>query len=256
MTDQPFQMLRQAVARNLSATLSVPADDAPHTARTRLLAEDGAIVWVDAAPQLEPIMSAACRNNRSVSLAFRMGGYSVDFESPIVGYVARYPIREDVTVPAVGLKWPVEVRLTQRRGGYRVRTVAASGLSIKAWLEASPAIGPTVSRDEPSVRAELCDLSVGGLSMVLRAKRAADAAAVGAMATAQRMRVELTAGGGDALVLSGQVRQPPLVLPDGAVRVGLHFNAMSQSIEGRRTLSQVGKIVAELQRAEARRRAG
>jgi c-di-GMP-binding flagellar brake protein YcgR len=128
--------------------------------------------------------------------------------------------------------------------------VPDSGLRVRAWRiddQTSPLSVPKT----PAISTDLRDLSVGGLGVVLRPATKPNPP----VRQGDRLRIEVTSGG-RTLTVAARVRQAPRRLPDGSLRLGLDFEELDHTIEGRRTQTQLAHLVAELERVEARRRAG
>jgi c-di-GMP-binding flagellar brake protein YcgR len=242
-------VLRDSIARNVAIAVTVPATHLMEAQRSRLLAEEpgGNGIWIESLPDLNGLMETLRAMGTAIGVSFRSGEHVVLFSAPVLRQEPAFRLSADVTVDATLLAWPSDVRLTQRRRGYRVKLPLDAPLKARVWR------APYGTENwGPEIRAELRDLSIGGMGLILR-PAAADVP-VPKVDTGDRMKVELVLPRKEPLVLPGRLRQPPLKMHDGSVRVGVDFDAVDATIEGRRALGQVSRLVAELQRTHARRR--
>jgi c-di-GMP-binding flagellar brake protein YcgR len=242
-------ILRDSIARNVAILLSLPSSTSGEAQRSRLLSEEagGKGVWIESLPDQASTIELLRTSRSSIAVSFRNGEHVVLFSASVLRQEPAFRLSPDVTVDAILLAWPTDLRLTQRRGGYRVKLPLDAPLKARVWR------APYGTENwGPEIRAELRDLSVGGMGLILR-PAAADVP-VPKVDHGDRLKVELAVPKRETLVLPGRLRQPPQMLHDGSVRVGIDFDSVDATIEGRRALGQVSGLVAELQRTHARRR--
>lgn len=249
MKDPGEQILRDSIARNIAVVLSAPADAPAAPRRARLLAEDSRGIWVEAPANHDETLKRLRTTGEPIAVSFRGGEQMVDFACPLLRREMAYRLSPTMTVDAMLLAWPTEIRLTQRRGSYRVRPSLDAKIGIRVWkidigwpYESEP--------QEGDIKAEIRDISVGGLGIILKPTRGFEPT----VEKGDRFRVELTVGNKPPMLTCGFLVHEPQKLPESQLRIGLKFEGMDQTLPGRRTLVQIDNLVAELQRTEARRR--
>jgi c-di-GMP-binding flagellar brake protein YcgR len=248
MSPSADDLLRDAIARNTPVILLAPADGVGESRRTRLLDESADGIWVEVPARQGALIEMLRASGRSVGIVFRAGERMVQFASPVLRYDARHRVSPTLTAEAALLAWPKDVALTQRRSGYRVKLPMDSTLKALAWVIPGGVDAPALDPSR-ALTAEVRDLSVGGLGLILRATRTVRPRA----SLADGMVVQLSADD-KSITLRGPVRHEPRTLPDGSVRLGIDLAGTDRTLEGRRALQQVAQWVAEYQRHEARRR--
>lgn len=249
MKDQGQEILRNSIARNTAVVINAPADGPAAARRARLLAEDPKGIWVEAPAVDGTVLTMIRESGRQIGVSFRGGEQMVDFVAPLLRRDIAFRLSPSMTVDALLLGWPTEINLTQRRGSYRVKPTLDAKISIRVW-RISPEWPYEAVPEEPDTKAELRDLSVGGMGIILKPTRGMDPTAE----KGDRMRVELYVGEKPPMIVCGRMPHPPQKLPEAWLRVGMQFVGMDNTLVGRRTLAQIDMLVAELQRAEARRR--
>ncbi|CAA9381662.1 MAG: hypothetical protein AVDCRST_MAG64-681 [uncultured Phycisphaerae bacterium] len=249
--DAAFQLLRDAIARNVAVDLRIPADAAGEPRRGRLLAETNEGVLVEPPGGQAAAVEAVRRSGGLARVTFRRGEHDVQFDAAVLRREPAYLLGPAATVEAVVLRWPAEVRVTQRRNGYRVKLPHDAGVVARAWhVPEGAGLDHVPTTRELAV--EVRDLSVCGMGLILPAARARAAGT----RPGERLRVELV-WADRRIATIVRVQQQPLSLPDGSLRLGLDFDGMDRTLQGRRALAQVEQLVAALQRTEVRRsRAG
>lgn len=242
--------LREAIARNSAAVLSLPSAGMLRHHKTRFLAETGTGdgFFVESVPAERPLIDELIATGRPAGVSFKNGANKVVFAAPVRRREPQYRINADVTVEALLLEFPAEVKWTQRRSSYRVSVPAGSDLTARVWR-----ISPDVSLKERPMPAqeltcELRDLSVGGMGVILHPRDGQPPN----VATDDRLRVELTFHD-LSLVLDGRLRYPPTITKAEPVRGGIQFKTLEEDLEGRQTADKLAKIVGQLQREEVRR---
>jgi hypothetical protein len=246
MADKNADLLREASARNLAAVLSLPSAGMLRNYRSRLLGElDGGLLLqstIDARPLSEELI----RTKTPCVVSFRSGTMRAVFSSLIVRVQPRWRINAETVVEAVLLEFPTNIQAAQKRFNYRVEIPKYTEISLRLWR-----MGPgehVTSKPVPAaeIRTEIRDLSTGGVGVKLLGENG-DAPKI---CTDDRLRVQLSYNG-QALLLEGQMRKPSVTNKDSFI-TGIHFKKLEDSLEGRQTLSQLVRIVGELQRAELR----
>jgi c-di-GMP-binding flagellar brake protein YcgR len=132
---------------------------------------------------------------------------------------------------------------SQRRAHFRVPAASEAPLGLVVWK--IPPHWFLRDRPKPSaqLRVELVDLSVGGMCLnVLPHRLGPEATAVG-----DRLRVEFTHNNEPA-ILDSQIVYRLGPKDDGSVRIGVAFQKLENTIEGRRAGSLLDRVIAGLQR--------
>ncbi|HEX8911875.1 MAG TPA: PilZ domain-containing protein [Humisphaera sp.] len=245
----PEELLRDATARDTPVVLIVPGSEGR---RTRFLGDDpGGGVWIEVPARQFLALDDLRARGGTVAAAFRSGEFQVQFATTIVRCDPAYRVSGTLSVEAVLLARPRDARVVQRRAGYRVRLPIDAGIKARAWVVPNVAAEPgaPAASPPPVMSAEVRDLSATGLGLILRPRDEVPPA----VKVGDTLRVEMTTDG-KTLAVTGRARHDARKLQDGSLRTGLDFTGTDRTIEGRRTLAQVAQLVAELQRAEARRR--
>lgn len=248
MSTSAEQALRDAIDRNGPAVLLMRADAPGDAKRTRFLGQSSDGIWIESPARQQLLAEHLQRSGKTVKVSFRSGEYVVSFNTTVRSYRARYELSTAVIAEAICLAVPTDISMTQRRAGYRAKVALNAEIQAAAWIvdeTASIELPPP----EPGIVADLRDLSVNGMGLILRSSKGKSPK----VELGDRVRVELTHDGRQ-LTVGARVRQEPRRLPDGSTRIGLNLEGLNMTIAGRRTSCQIAQLVAELQRAEARRR--
>ena len=161
MADPELSVLKDAIARNAAAVLSLPSAGMIRHHRTRLLGEADGGLWIESAPTEAALIGALIAERTHVGVAFKAGQTSMTFTSPISRCDPAYRLNDAITIEALWLSFPESLNLRQRRHAYRVGVAtAADEPSVRLWRIADHA----VLRDRPlaaqEVPCRLSDLSV------------------------------------------------------------------------------------------------
>lgn len=133
----------------------------------------------------------------------------------------------------------------QRRRYFRVKLAPSAPLSVRVWK--LPPGATLAQRPMPSqeVKLVLWEIGAGGLSVTL--PKADDPRR--SVRLDDRLRVEIVYRD-TSLLLEAKPREPHLKSQDGSMWTGLEFKIRDTDIEGRRKISQLNRIVGDLQRAD------
>lgn len=137
---------------------------------------------------------------------------------------------------------------TQQRLSYRVR--AAGDVALVVWKIADGALLGESPLPGTEIPAELLDLCATGMGLLCRVQNGC----LPKLCANQRLRIQLGWGDG-ALLLDGRVRHIRALSPR-AVRLGVALNEGSGNADQRAAINRLGALVADLHRAELRRRTG
>lgn len=246
MADKNAELLREASARNTAAVLSLPSAGMLRNFKSRLLGELEGGILLQTSPEGRLLIEELLRNQTPCVVSFRSGPIRVVFASTILRIQSEWRINDETTVEAVLLRFPAQIQAAQKRHNYRVEIPQYTEISARVWR-----LGPRDDlKAKPSalteIKTEIRDLSTGGIGVKL----------IGANDEApkicpdDRLRVELQYNN-NTLILEGQMRKPSASDKDWMI-TGIRFKKLEDDLEGRQILSQLVRIVGELQRAELR----
>lgn len=252
MTPADTQSLKDAVARSGPAVLSLPVDGVLRHHRTRFLVpadENG--FWMEAPPGERPLIDELLAGKKPVGVSLRAGANKVIFTTLVREFEAALPLNETTTVDAILLAWPDQVQAIQRRNDYRVSVQPGDAdVHLRVWRIADH----HHFRDRPpasaTIKVALRDLSVGGMGLIYTPDPDPQAPR---LAAEQRLRVSISHGRGEELILEARVRHVR-TLPAENYRVGVQFKKLEDDIEGRQAVAALTHIVGQLQRTEIRRK--
>jgi c-di-GMP-binding flagellar brake protein YcgR len=249
MPDESQALLKDAIARNAAALLSLPSAGMVRHHKTRFLGESPEGFWVESATDDGPLLNALMAEQAPVGIAFKSGQTSVSFMTPIRTRRADYPVNDHVAVEALLLPFPNTLRPEQRRQAYRVVLPTDHDVKLRLWRMSERAAledRPMMAQEVPC---RLADISVSGLRALCKAGTEERPLRI---ATEERLRI-LLGWRGEELLTEGRVMHVRS-LDDGGATAGVHFKKLEQDLVGRQTLSKLTKLVGELQRAEIKRR--
>jgi hypothetical protein len=252
------EMLRQAVERNATAILALPATGILRHHKTRFLAEGlGSInngadgIWIESPPGHMPLLDKLMAHGAPVSIAFRSGLASVVFSAPIRRRLEEFRLNQATpqsTTRALLLPFPQEFKPLQRRAVYRAGVAGQTPIHVRLWRIPDHA----VLRDRPPAAAEFharpADLSVDGMGFICQPKQGK----LPPLAIGQRLRVQLRFAGHEVLVEARLLHQR--MLGEEVLAGGITFKKLEKDFEGRQSLSKLTAMVGTLQRQELLRR--
>lgn len=246
MADNNAELLREAIARNVTAVLSLPSAGMLRNYKSRLLGElDGGIL-LQSTLEARPLSEDLIRSKTPVVVSFRSGTMHVVFASPILRIQPCFKINDELLVEAVLLAFPTKIQSQQKRFNYRVEIPQYTEISVRVWR-----MGPGDYLKAPplaatELKAEIRDLSTGGVGVKLLGADGEPPK----VCTDDRLRVELRYNE-NTLLVEGKMRKPSNSSKHWLI-TGIEFEKLEENLEGRQTLSQLVRIVGELQRAELR----
>jgi len=247
MSDNAQDSLRDAIARNCAAVLSLPTAGILHHHKTRFLGEEEGSFWVESIAGQQALIDQLINSQGRVGMAFKTATHKILFTSPITRRWRDYPVNKQVQVEALLLPFPEDAKVVQRRGSYRVHVPEDCEIALQAWRIPEHAI----LRDKPSavfeVEAKLRDVSIGGIGFLCPPVKADGVSLV----AQQRLRI-LIRRQEIEVVLEGRVRRVRPT-PDGSAHIGVQFKNLEDDLQGRQTLAMWTNIVGQLHREEIRR---
>ena len=243
-----YEILRDAVARNSAAVLSLPSAGAVRHHKTRFLAEVEKGFWIEAAVADQALTDALILEKSSVGVAFKSGPNAVSFATTILARDENYQVNSEVIVGAVLLGFPRDFQRKQRRQSYRVALPPGHEVAMRLWRISEH----TVLRDRPmpslEIFAALDDLSVTGMRVICRPGR--DGQPAKALPN-ERLRITL-AWGGQELLTEGRVVHKRGMAGNQTL-MGVQFKRLQKDLEGRQTQAKINELVGYLQREEVKR---
>jgi c-di-GMP-binding flagellar brake protein YcgR len=241
------KLLSDAIARNSALVLSLPSAGMLRNYKSRFLSEEPDGFWIESASGEKPLIGELLATRQPVGVAFRCGPNKVLFTVPIQRLDVDHAVNAEMRVEALLLAMPEEVKTIQRRTHYRVRVWPDSDLTARMWRIAEHVYLGDRPLATQEVKAELRDISLGGLGVTLRPRDGSQPK----ITAGQRLRIELKCGE-MTLLLDGHVRNPTGEAAEG-IRTGIAFKPLDNQLEGRQKLAQLARIVGDLQREEVRR---
>ena len=244
-----LDQLREAANHNAGAILSLPSCGMLRHYKSRLLQASEQEVWLESVSGEAMLIQELIATGRPVVVAFKVGHDKAMFASCVCGFEPQYRMNggSEITVEALKLQVPREVKCVQRRAHYRAK-VGEAEIQVRVWrLNENERLA-----DRPPAFRELnahpIDVSVGGLGVVFAGAKSAPPK----IFEAERVRVELICEQG-AMLLEGRVRRPPGPQDEQMLRCGIRWMHTQETAEGRRVQEQLTKLVAMLERRELRR---
>ncbi len=247
MADKNVEILKQAVARNLPAILSLPSAGMLRNHKSRLIGDLEGGILIQAPPDEAALIGELIRNQTPCAVSLRSGVMKVVFAAPIRRLQPGWKINEGLLVDALLLDFPTQIKAAQKRSDYRVDIPPDTDISVRVWRLAARDYLKAKPSAAAEVKAQIRDLSTGGVGVTLIGKDGE----LPRICVEDRLRVELTYNG-QPMVLEAWMRAPTAAPRGGKIVTGLQFKKLQDDLEGRHNLAQLVRIVGELQRAELR----
>jgi c-di-GMP-binding flagellar brake protein YcgR len=239
-------ILREAIARNIPAVVSLPYLGTLRHYKSRLLAErDGLIIEMVSAEKT--LINDLVASKQPVGVSFKTATEKVILAAPIHRVYPVFRLSEHVRVEALQLVWPSDIQIIQRRADYRAKVTDESKISVrvsKIAAEQALKYSPLPSEE---LRAKPIDLSASGIGVQLTSPTGQ---ALG-VTPDDRLRIEIRAGD-QILFVEGQLRHPEAGLKEPTGKAGIKF-IPQDTLESRQTMSKIARLSSDLQRAELRR---
>jgi c-di-GMP-binding flagellar brake protein YcgR len=248
MTDKETEILQAAVARNVGAVLSLPSAGMLRHHKSRLLSEVDENLVLECPKDELILVQELITTAKLVGVSFRSGVNKAIFAVPILRYEQDWQINEGVNVAVVILQMPTELKVSQRRANYRVEIPMESDIKLRVWRIPERAYLKAKPMSAQEIKAELRDLSTGGIGVRLIGKDDRPPK----IAPEDRLRLEITRGE-EVMLIEGRMRADGPEPQGDTLITGIQYNALENNLEGRKILSQLTRIVGELQRDEVRR---
>lgn len=241
------QLLSDAIERNTSTVLSIPSAGIVRHFKSRFVGADAQGIWIELPADARELLNEQLQRRMPLAVSFIPRNRRLTFVTDILRVDEQYKLNAETMLQAVLLAHPKELRGVQRRSNYRVAVAPESELKARIWIigEQDPIEVAPISVRE--LKSEVMDLSVGGIGVRLLPSPAGDRKIV----VDQRLRIELKLPTGESLLLDGRVRA--LRKGDDPSCLGIAFKKMDDTMDCRRALATLTRLVGELQRDEVRR---
>ncbi|MGB9625672.1 MAG: flagellar brake protein [Phycisphaerae bacterium] len=243
------QALDEAVSRNVPIVLSVRDGVSWAVHKSRFLGSNRVAkrLYIECPPPAAPESPPPeVRRGEAVGVAFRRGHKKCVFTAVMLGQ-EDYGPDGGSPVPALALSWPDSLQELQRRAYYRVSVPPHKTVKVELWQGGAACRKKAGSAEWPSYTGRLMDLSAGGMCLVLPPNRNPRLDAGDAVGLEFQPEP-----GGPAFLLNGLVRYVDPA-PDGATTVGLQFVGLEATVENRKVLQQLLRVVNQYYRFELRR---
>jgi c-di-GMP-binding flagellar brake protein YcgR len=248
MPDNNDQMLLDAVARNMAIVLSLPSAGMSRNHKSRFLCElDGGIL-IECPHNDAVLIGDLIKHKTPFEVSFKNRAFKVVFATTILRREQSWQLNASTTVSALLLEFPAEIKATQRRFNYRVDVPADSDISVRVWRISGNAPLDEMPASSCEVTAQIRDMSTGGVGVKLIGKDGE----LPKISTEDRLRVAFYYKD-KILVMEGKMARPVAAPTGNAIITGVQFKGLEADLQGRQMLSQLMRIVGELQREELRR---
>jgi c-di-GMP-binding flagellar brake protein YcgR len=248
MPEAEPDILSKAIARNSGAVLSLPSEGKLQHHKSRFLNETPEGVWLESIPQERELIQSLIAAGQVCAISFKSSNQRVSFTATVLKLEQEFHVNETITLPALLIARPAEVKAVQQRNNFRVRIPGDAHLTVRLWRIPNY----FYLTDKPPRTSELAltprDLSVGGIGATLLPQNGEPPQIV----IGERLRVSVKENGraaGEELIIDSRVR---FVRPgeNQCVSIGIEFLKLQKWIEGRQILAELTRIVGELQLEE------
>jgi c-di-GMP-binding flagellar brake protein YcgR len=240
------ELLSEAIARNCGLVLSLPSAGMLRHHKSRFIADDENGFWVESVKTEGPLIAELIRTRQPTGVSFRSGQHKIVFASPLVRVDPDRRLSDGISVAALLLAAPAEIKAIQRRTNYRVGVHEGSELTVRVWRIAERIYLGDRPMASQELATDLRDISTGGLGVIFKQKNGEKPKVM----PQDRLRIELKQG--ETIILIEGNSRPGIEAGDG-LRTGISFKSLDKDLEGRQKLAQLTRIVGELQRDEVRR---
>jgi hypothetical protein len=227
-------IFEEAIDDLRTAVVSIPNGDDTHTFLGRFAHRDGEGFSFQSASWPE---GAAETGGYSVSLEFATNGAAIRAEAEVREVVPK----GEIVVARCAVAKNIEV--IQRRVHFRVPIPAGATVGLTAWKIPNH----WVLRDKPKpsslLKIQPIDVSLGGFCL----KVLPGFVGPQTLALDDRIRLEMVFQDSQ-MVFDMRVVHRSMPGPDGSIRLGVAFQKLENSIEGRRGGNLLDRLIATLQR--------
>jgi c-di-GMP-binding flagellar brake protein YcgR len=248
MPDKNAEIVLDAVSRNMAIVLSLPSAGMLRNHKSRFLCELEGGILIESPHSDAALIDDLVKKHTPCGVAFKSRALKIIFASSIRRKVDAWKLNDATTVSALLLEFPAEIKATQRRSNYRVDVPPDSEISVRVWRISSSESLKDTPASTKEVTAQLRDMSPAGIGVKLIGKDNA----LPKVSTEDRLRVALQYNG-KTLIIEGKMARPEVAPKTNSIVAGIQFKKLEADLEGRQILSQLMRIVGELQREELRR---
>ena len=114
MPQDPQELLREAVARNYGAVLSLPSAGILLHCKTRFLMEADGGFWVESIPGEAPLIEQSIAQQTNVGMAFKTATQKVILTTRVRQRRPDFRVNAKLTLEALLLCWPEQLKVVQR----------------------------------------------------------------------------------------------------------------------------------------------
>jgi c-di-GMP-binding flagellar brake protein YcgR len=249
MLRRDADMLTQAIERNSGAVLALPSAGMVRYYKSRFLRAIDHRIWLESIPGERALIETLIQEKLPVPVSFKAGPRKVSFSSPIFALDDKYRFFDvQEAVQAVLMERPAVVKPLQRRTHFRVPVRETDKFKIQFWRIAEHVDLKDQPKDICELFATVRHLSVGGVGVVFKTRPL--------LVAEQRLRILLSHDDAEPMLLEGRSGLVRAEEGGQTYEAGIEFRELQRSLEGRRMLTELTRIVAGLQLREARRNRG
>ncbi len=247
MSATPGEQLRDGIARNVGATLSLPSAGMQRNHSTRLLAEreDGFII--EAPPEDQDLLDRLIFDRTPIALEMKSGQSMLTLSSPVSERLQNFEISPGTCVMALLVQFPEDIRPIQRRSAYRVLLPEHIGLVLRAWRIPEHSMVLDRPLDVLQLNVAARNIAIGGMGFEMRPTEEK----LPALKDDQRLRIQMQHAGKE-IIVEGRLRYCRTIT-ETLINGGFSFTKLEHDLAGRQTLSLLTALVGNLQRDEIRR---
>src|SRR3954469_2454934 len=110
MVNTSQDTLREAIARNSGAIISLPSAGILRHHKSRFLADAGDGFWLESVPAERPLVDELVTSQKPVGISFKSGNNKVVFTTPISHREPQYAVNAQLRVEAILLPVPEQVK--------------------------------------------------------------------------------------------------------------------------------------------------
>jgi c-di-GMP-binding flagellar brake protein YcgR len=248
MSESTQEILTQAAQRKSAAVLSLPSAGVFQHRRTRFLDEATDGVWLESIPAEQLLIESLIVDGQPCGVSFKQADQKIIFTAKALRFELEHPVDEKTLLPAVMIARPNEIKSMQWRQSYRAPVLAGFALNVRAWRIADH----FYLTDKPPRTAELPltvrDISIGGIGVTLLSQEGLPPT----IAVGERLRVSITYASAEEFIAEGRIRSFSNGENQG-IDAGVQFVKLQAKLGGRQVLSELSKIVGELQLQQVQR---
>lgn len=247
MKQRLYEILLNAVIRNAGIAVSLPSAGTLRHHKSRFIGQTPHELIIEAIPTEASLVDILINDRSPILITLKSAETKIACTTIISGKIDAYQLSDGVSVPALVLKIPQDIKeVQQRRNNYRVNILPDSHVSLGLWRISERAQLQDLPMKAQELEAQIRNLSVGGVGVLV------DATGTLRISLEDRLRIELTFQT-QVLLMEGRIKAIVQQPSGEQLLVGIEFTGLQQNMEGRKILAQLTNIVGILQRDEIRR---